>query len=308
MTDDTRSLVLAALDALVPGSVTLRELHPDGPDPGGRGLRWVEAGNGVPPIVLVAGAGETALDWVPILPALARLSTVVALDRAGLGVSDPGPKLTLAAQLADLRAVLAAVGPAVVVGHSWGGLLVRLAAQQGTASIAGVVLIDPYHEEIAAALPLRLRIMAAVMGRAIVPLYLTGLMPRISRQMAQRLARDCTDDPAVRSAVTAAYVASYARRHQVAMIGGENRLGMASIAEVRRLRAPLQDVPLIVLTASSGKPAVLQRRSAQLAGELAAGVRQGRHIVVPGSGHYIHHDQPVVVADAVATVLAAACD
>src|SRR6185503_332906 len=58
-------------------------------------------------------------DRVPVLPALAAAGPVVAYDRAGLGASDPVQPLTLRDEVEDLAAVLAEVGPAVVVGHSW---------------------------------------------------------------------------------------------------------------------------------------------------------------------------------------------
>src|SRR5215471_8678383 len=94
--------------------------------PSGRQLRWWTAGHGGPPVLLIAGAGETSLDWLPILPAVSELSTVVALDRAGLGRSDPVADLTVMSEVDDLVAVLDEIGPAVLVGHSWGGLLAQM--------------------------------------------------------------------------------------------------------------------------------------------------------------------------------------
>jgi pimeloyl-ACP methyl ester carboxylesterase len=48
----------------------------------------------------------------------------------------------------DLVAVLEAVGPCVLVGHSWGGLLAQLAAWERPDLITGLVLIDPSHESL----------------------------------------------------------------------------------------------------------------------------------------------------------------
>jgi pimeloyl-ACP methyl ester carboxylesterase len=111
-------LVVAALSELLAGPVSRRELERGG----GRRLRWIEAGGeNNPTVVLVAGAGEMALDWANILPVLANRYRIVAYDRAGLGASDPIAPLTLESELEDLVALLANVGPAVVVGHSWGG-------------------------------------------------------------------------------------------------------------------------------------------------------------------------------------------
>ena len=272
----------------------------------GRRLRGMTAGQGVPPIVLVSGAGESALDWLPIMPATAALSTVVAVDRAGLGASDPDTHLEIQSQVDDLAAVLAVTGPAVVVGHSWGGHLAQLVAWQHPESIEGLVLVDPSHEELTAALSLRLRIASAAIGPAIVGMRLTGLFPRVARSMARRLAALCAQEPGVRAAIEDAYMRSYRHRHQVSMIGRENRLLDRNLDLVRRARShgKAPNVPAAVLAATRGKPKALQEKATSLYADVAAALPRGRLILVEDSGHYVHHDRPAVVVDAIAAVLA----
>jgi pimeloyl-ACP methyl ester carboxylesterase len=269
-------------------------------------LRWLTAGRGAPVILLVSGAGETALDWLPILAPISALSTVVAVDRAGLGLSDPAGRVSVESQVDDLVAVLARVGPAILVGHSWGGLLVQLVARRQPASVVGLVLVDPSHEELSASMPLRWRAALAGLGPAPALVHRLGLFPRLARPMGRKLAARCTADPALQAAIENEYVASYRRRHQVAMISAENRLGAASVSLMRAARiAPrLPDVPLVVLTATTGKPPALQEQSAQLHAGVAAEAPRGRQIVVENSGHYIHHDRPEAVIDAIADMLA----
>ncbi len=48
----------------------------------------LELGAG-PPLLLVHGGGDSAFEWVPILPALARNHRVLAVDRPGHGLADP---------------------------------------------------------------------------------------------------------------------------------------------------------------------------------------------------------------------------
>jgi pimeloyl-ACP methyl ester carboxylesterase len=59
-----------------------------------------------------------------------------------------------------------AAGPCVLAGHSWGGILVQLLAFRRPDLAAGLVLVDPGHEEMRGLLPLPLqwgwRIMRAV--------------------------------------------------------------------------------------------------------------------------------------------------
>jgi len=64
------------------------------PDTRVRRIRWsqgetqlLELGAG-PPLLLVHGGLDCALDWVPILPALARHHRVLAVDRPGHGLAD----------------------------------------------------------------------------------------------------------------------------------------------------------------------------------------------------------------------------
>jgi pimeloyl-ACP methyl ester carboxylesterase len=274
----------------------------------GRQLRWLTAGCGGPPVLLVSGAGETALDWLPILPSIAPMATVVALDRAGLGLSAPDVGLSVARQVDDIAAVLAHIGPAVVVGHSWGGLLVQLVAWQNPGSVRALVLVDPSHEDVFASIPLHLRVASAAMGPTLTLAHTVGLFPRLARPMAHKLAALCTPDPGLRSAIEAAYLQSYRHRYQVRMIGRENRLAIGSRARVRHARANARppDAPMIVLTATTGKLPALQQRSTSLLAGVAATAPHGRQILVENAGHYIHHDRPDAVVEAITTVLAEA--
>jgi pimeloyl-ACP methyl ester carboxylesterase len=288
-----------AVTSLIPGLTLGGVARP------GRQLRWLTAGTGDPPVLVVPGAGETALDWLAVLPRIASLSTVVVLDRAGLGFSDAGGDLSVQSQVDDLAAVLDRVGPAVLVGHSWGGLLVQLVAWQHPSAIAGLVLVDPSHEDLFASVPWHLRVAAAALGPATMLAHALGQFPRLARPAARRLAARCTPDPQRQTAIEDAYLAAYGRSDQVRMIGRENRLAERSHRLVRQARAnavPL-DVPSVVLTATSGKPSALQRRAADLHAQVAA-MPRGRHLVMDDCGHYIHHDRPEAVVDAIAAVLA----
>ena len=117
----------AAFARLTERPVRTGSLDRDTSRSGTRTLRWVEAGEGTP-LVLVSGAGEVNLTWATVFDALSERGRVIAYDRAGLGDSDPLDLVTGSAEVDDLTALLDLVGPAVLVGHSWGGLLAQLAA------------------------------------------------------------------------------------------------------------------------------------------------------------------------------------
>jgi pimeloyl-ACP methyl ester carboxylesterase len=295
-------LVVTALSALVPGTVVRDQLE----RADGRHLRWVTAGAGQPSVVLVAGAGEMALDWAVILPALAQRYRVIAYDRAGLGASDRVRRLTLRSQVQDLLALLETTGPAVLVGHSWGGLLIQLAALERPASVLGLVLVDPYQEGTSADIPLTVRVTSNLMLDGVVAVKMIGLFNRIAAKMGQTLAQRCTSDPRVQALLVDAYLASYATVGQVAMIRAENRLSGRCTPHVRAARAAavVPDVPMRILTATHGKPPALQRRFRDLADATVAHYPRGEHVVVPDTGHYIHKEQPATVLNAIDAVVA----
>ncbi|MGA9831153.1 MAG: alpha/beta hydrolase [Trebonia sp.] len=124
---------------------------------GRRVVRRVEAGAGEPAVVLEAGMNCGAASWQRVMPLLAPHVRVAAYDRAGLGGSAPAPGVaTIDRQIGDLASVITglAAGSCVLAGHSWGGMLVQLLAFRRPDLVAGLVLVDPGHEELESALPL----------------------------------------------------------------------------------------------------------------------------------------------------------
>lgn len=118
-------------------------------DVGGRNLRVVRAGprGPGPLIILEHGAFGCAADWAVVQQRLAAKGfRSIAYDRAGLGHSDPGPQprdgRAIVADLASLLGVLDEAAPVVLVGHSMGGLMVRLFALTYPDRVLGVVLVD----------------------------------------------------------------------------------------------------------------------------------------------------------------------
>jgi pimeloyl-ACP methyl ester carboxylesterase len=125
--------------------------------PGRRVVRRVEAGAGEPAVVLEAGMNCGAASWQWVMPLLAPHVRVAAYDRAGIGGSVPAPGLvTIDRQVDDLASVITGLAAAscVLAGHSWGGMLVQLLAFRRPDLVAGLVLVDPGHEELESALPL----------------------------------------------------------------------------------------------------------------------------------------------------------
>lgn len=114
-------------------------------------LFMTQAGQGKPPVILEAGAGDDSTTWQSIFQEVSRFTQVIAYDRAGLGQSKPTPRPRTALHLTeDLHKLLHVIHlemPCILVGHSLGALIVRLYAQHYPQQVAGLVLIDGPHPE-----------------------------------------------------------------------------------------------------------------------------------------------------------------
>jgi pimeloyl-ACP methyl ester carboxylesterase len=144
-------LILAILGASYQAIATwmdARNFPPPGQmvDVGGYRMHVYCSGSGSPTVVLDALFPGTVSNWAWVQPEIAKTTRVCAYDRAGQGWSDSGPKPRDALHGAhELHALLEAAeipGPYILVGHSLGGLTVRMFADQYPDEVVGMVLIE----------------------------------------------------------------------------------------------------------------------------------------------------------------------
>lgn len=310
----------------------------------GRKMNIYCVGEGSPTVVFDAGMNNWSQIWGYVQPAVARRTRACAYDRAGLGFSDPGSRPSSSANIVDdLHKLLVAAGvapPYVLVGHSYGGMNVRLYADTYRDDVAGLVLDDPSHED----------------SR---PRY-DDLYARYgppSPTPAQRIAKRDADDAAAHVQEVACLDAAekgfvegtpifsqcvstgqnlryspeinavyqrLERQHGFlrARISEEDNFDHDSPAQLRAGRRPFGDMPMVVLTrdtpaCSNDKPCLAPCAAADsprpchgnkrlgmiLHDELAQLSTRGVHRMVPHSTHDIHLDQPQAVIDAIFEVL-----
>src|SRR5205807_2458350 len=93
----------------------------------------------------------SSLNWRTVQTAIAEFTRVVSYDRAGLGWSDAATTPRTPSRLiGDLRALLGAAQlppPYILVGHSFGALIVRAYAGRYSDEVKGMVLVDPLRPE-----------------------------------------------------------------------------------------------------------------------------------------------------------------
>ncbi len=143
---------------LASGELLLAQQSPPGPAPGvlvdigGHQLHVRCVGPEVagPIVILEAGAGDYSTAWSAVQEILSSTVRTCAYDRGGWGWSEQGPRpRTMTQEAFELNALLEAAnvpGPYLLVGHSYGGLLVRRYIERYGDDIVAVILVDATHE------------------------------------------------------------------------------------------------------------------------------------------------------------------
>jgi pimeloyl-ACP methyl ester carboxylesterase len=254
-------------------------------DVGGYKLTLLTQGRGTPTVVIESGMGLPATEsneWKAVCDEVAKTTRVCLYNRAGLGTSDPAPtrprtSRDVARDLHTLLVNAKVPGPYVLVGHSLGGLHVRVFAGLYPGDVAGVVLVDATHPD------------QESKWLAALPPEAPGEHPALKKSRGFLAARLTNR--------------------------GDNPDGLALVASREQVRAAgtMGDKPLAVLTHSPewkmvpDLPDDILRRIEQVSQDLQAGLpalsTNSSHTVAKKAGHGIHVDEPALVIGAIHEVL-----
>jgi len=117
----------------------------------GHTLHMMSIGKGEFTVIFESGFGNDLSHWRKVAPAISQKAKVVVYSRAGYGRSEPVAKpLTLTESTEELTQLIHQAHlkpPFILVGHSYGGHIVRTYAAQNPQSIAGLVFVDPANEQ-----------------------------------------------------------------------------------------------------------------------------------------------------------------
>ncbi|MCK2213440.1 alpha/beta hydrolase [Actinomadura sp. ATCC 31491] len=274
----------------------------------GRRLALHRSGEGGPAVVFLPGAGLVGLDFLNVHERVAAFTTSVVYDRAGTGWSDPAPLPRRPGEVAgELRELLRAAGvpgPYVLAGHSLGAFYARRYAQLHPADVAGLLLLDPGHEDIASYLPPEMTELNERMKPD--PAQLPELTDeQLAAGRAQYAQLYAAWPDAVRDALAEHHLTTW--RSSLA----ETENFETDVYDELRGGGPLPDVPLLVLTAGGDNPYWERFMSRELMRQgldgiramhaaIAASVPRGEQRVLEGGSHqYAHLEQADEVVRAV---------
>jgi pimeloyl-ACP methyl ester carboxylesterase len=283
-------------------------------DIGGRRLHVLRRGHGSPTLVLEAGGASSSAMWWPLQDRLAAFTSVVSYDRAGLGWSDVAtlPR-SIEDRAADLEAMLIAARiapPYILVGLSYGGLLIRRYAARNPGQVAGMVFVDIAHEAVFSTAGAQ-----TYLRRVNVTLRIFAGLARIGLLRLFRF-RGLSAPPTALpfSMGQKAALASRFPASQSLLAGADEFASMLRIGEAMAglgAAGSLGNIPVAAI--SHGKPFPgpfkgLETNHLEGQKQLAALSGNGQLVIAEQSSHAIPVEEPQLVIDVIRRVLEAARD
>ena len=273
-----------------------------------------------------AALGGSSLGWVLVERGLGGGLGTFSYDRAGMGWSDAGPLPRslprLVEELRQLLETVQAAPPYILVGHSFGALVMRDFAANYPELTAGLVLVDPPsleewdHPDADHQAKLERGILLARRGSLAARLGIARLGAWLIDAGALKLAAACATVVSggklrTRSDFNLAPAALLPAELKPALrwFWTRPRFYDALASQMEELPAavravmaapPLGDVPLVVLSAADTPATQLAEHRG-----MAEQSKRGRHFQAASSGHWIPLEDPELVIAAIRAVAAA---
>jgi pimeloyl-ACP methyl ester carboxylesterase len=274
----------------------------------------------VPTVIFESGIAATSQNWTALQRAVSSFAPTVTYDRAGLGWSSasasPRTPSNIVRELRTLLERAAVPPPYLLVGHSFGALVVRRFAAEHPGDVAGIVLVDamrpdewpPLRAAQRRTLEHGIRLARIAMPLAhlgIARLLITsffGSTGKVSRTLSRaaradgqlivdRVTGEVSKMPREVWPIVAAHWSSPRFYHGLA---AHLRAVPATVREMQAA-TPIEGIPVTLLTASNAEPL-----SPEALRRIAPNARQ---IIAENSQHWIHLDEPDIVLNAIRTMI-----
>lgn len=281
-------------------------------DMGGYHLHLQKMGEGPITIVLDAGMACCSLDWALVQPEIAKFTQVISYDRAGYGWSDESPHPRTSQNIVDelhqLLQILNISPPYILVGHSFGGVNMRLYASRYPEKVFGIVLVDSAHEEHLHQMPTWPRSLferwliqpeIATFGAAIGSMRLINYFMDVKKLIAS-----------LPSDIQEKYLALMCTTKYVRTVAKEFSYFADSLQQIKEAPKKIENMPLSVI--SAGQRLMSEERGydrefleeitrvwRSLQKDLVSKSSKGKQIIADKSGHMISYQQPELIVEAV---------
>ena len=276
----------------------------------------LEKGSGEATVLFESGIAATNLNWFHIQETVSRFAATASYDRGGLGWSSPSRTArtpsNLAAELHELMREAGIKPPFILVGHSFGGLVMRQFALLYPEEVASIVLVDPMRcEEWPPLDPtkqakldrgIKLASFAIPIARlGLARLAVTSLLCR-SGWIADRLASAAgkgglhvlgriKDEVAkMPREVWPSVAAHWSRPSYYAGMRSHVEAVPNTLLEMQDAE-PIRGIPVLLLT--PGKSTPLSEDWLQKIGDTV------EQVIAPASAHWIHLDEPELVIQSI---------
>jgi len=245
-------------------------------------------GDGPVTVLFEPGLGGSAFEWHLVQSEIAKHALACVYDRAGYGWSDPSPfngdVRQLASEANQMLKQISDKNKLIVVGHSFGGFVVRMLTKHRPEQVIGMVLVDASHENQLERMetPGKTKILPSgntfVIARTEVP---DNLPTEIGRKVEAFLR------------MRKSYAATE-REMRVDQIKQLNDSYSIPLAVIHRGLNPL---------AKEKDGQERHKIWGELQQNLARLSSDGQVVVATNSGHHVHIDEPTLVIEAIISML-----
>lgn len=256
-----------------------------------------------PTVVFEAGAGATRSYWAAVQQPVAAVARSIVYDRAGLGRSEPdavGRSLDrIADDLVDLLDHFSP-GPFILVGHSAGGPIVRLAAARRPHLLAGLVLVEPVDESAEVLFSKSFRRNEQIAINAGKVLARLGVLRYLYGSLLKAAPANDVREDLRREAFTYRVLQTQGRQARTFL----DELAVWRTSPPRVGALPVTVISGGLALAKDGMPEHVRAQAIAAHIHRAAQSPDGRHVIAQHSGHAVPITEPQLIVDEVASLVA----